>query len=264
VADREQADDSELRDAALHRGFRLVKSRRRKAGSGDYGKFGLVDAGGQQVFGFEADGLTASADDIRGYLRKGEASTWAASAREVGSKADGKRDRPKKPAPQRSPARPRDKPVAKAPEPPPKIVPPPRLIIRKAKAADTEAIAALVASIHGGAQDAIAERFSSVARSAPLMVAERGGVIGCVQWQVLSTLDEGPVGRILLVVVAQNERRRGVGRMLIDSASEALASEGCGRIEVMSDIDIRNVHGFFEALAFERASYRFVRPIDPG
>jgi hypothetical protein len=55
--------DKMLKDMAANRGCKLVKSRRRKAGSGDFGRYGLQDAGsGREVFGFGAQGLlTASA-----------------------------------------------------------------------------------------------------------------------------------------------------------------------------------------------------------
>ena len=36
--------DQKLRDMAEHRGLKLLKSRKRKPSSGDYGKFGLTDA----------------------------------------------------------------------------------------------------------------------------------------------------------------------------------------------------------------------------
>lgn len=66
----------ELREAALHRGLKLIKSRRRKPGTGDFGRFGLTDASGKHLLGFGKNGLTATADDIAAYLRKGAAATW--------------------------------------------------------------------------------------------------------------------------------------------------------------------------------------------
>lgn len=68
-----------LREMAAHRGYRLVASRRRKAG-GDFGKFGLKDAGGKPVFGIEKDALKASAEEIEAFLRDGTRATWAKSA----------------------------------------------------------------------------------------------------------------------------------------------------------------------------------------
>lgn len=75
-----EVDDDQLREMAQHRGLKLVKSRRRKPGTGDYGKYGLTDAAGQALLGIGDDGLTASADDIQDYLRTSEQSTWKESA----------------------------------------------------------------------------------------------------------------------------------------------------------------------------------------
>jgi mannose-6-phosphate isomerase-like protein (cupin superfamily) len=74
--------DDVLREMARHRGLRLVKSRRRKVG-GDFGKFGLTGADGAQLFGFGADGLTASADDIATYLRSAVRADWAGSTKGI-------------------------------------------------------------------------------------------------------------------------------------------------------------------------------------
>jgi len=96
--------DETLREAARHRGFRLVKSRRRKPG-GDFGKYGLKDASGDPVFGIDADGLAASAEEVEDYLRGATSDAWSRSA---GSAKP--RPRPKaRPAPKPKP-KPRFKP----------------------------------------------------------------------------------------------------------------------------------------------------------
>jgi GNAT superfamily N-acetyltransferase len=70
-----------LRQMALHRGLKLVKSRRRKPGTGDFGKFGLTDEKGTVLIGFGEKGLlTASAEEIETYLRAGAVNTWKQSA----------------------------------------------------------------------------------------------------------------------------------------------------------------------------------------
>jgi N-acetylglutamate synthase-like GNAT family acetyltransferase len=71
---------------AEHRGFKLVKSRKRKPGIGDFGKFGLTDLDGKPLLGIGAHGLEASADDIEAYLRTGAANTWKASAETTASR----------------------------------------------------------------------------------------------------------------------------------------------------------------------------------
>lgn len=73
-------EDDVLREAAARRGLKLVKSRKRKAGVGDYGRYGLINGAGKELFGFGSDGLTALPADIRDYLRKSEVSTRAQSA----------------------------------------------------------------------------------------------------------------------------------------------------------------------------------------
>jgi mannose-6-phosphate isomerase-like protein (cupin superfamily) len=74
--------DDALREMAAHRGLKLAKSRRRKPG-GDFGRYGLKDAGGAPVFGFGDEGFTASAEDIEAYLRDAVRATWGKSAGSV-------------------------------------------------------------------------------------------------------------------------------------------------------------------------------------
>ena len=70
-----------LRELAEHRGLKLVRSRRRKPGSGDFGKFGLTDEKGNSMLGIGKEGLTATAQDIEEYLRDYTANSWQQSAK---------------------------------------------------------------------------------------------------------------------------------------------------------------------------------------
>jgi N-acetylglutamate synthase-like GNAT family acetyltransferase len=88
--------DAVLREAARHRGYRLVKSRVKTPGKGDYGRFGLVDAEGAAVFGQDGKTLTATAQEIADFLREGEVSTWAASIDSAEGTPPPKRPRPAK------------------------------------------------------------------------------------------------------------------------------------------------------------------------
>jgi mannose-6-phosphate isomerase-like protein (cupin superfamily) len=72
--------DEQLRESARNRGLKLVKSRRRKKG-GDFGKYGLTDAKGKELFGFGKTGLTASAEEIEDYLRGAMRSDWKEAAK---------------------------------------------------------------------------------------------------------------------------------------------------------------------------------------
>ena len=99
--------DDALREMATHRGFRLVKSRRRKPG-GDFGRYGLKDADGKPAFGMEGKGLKASADEIEAFLRDATRATWGKSA------GSAKRRKPPK----------------LEPKPKPKLKPKPRLKVK--------------------------------------------------------------------------------------------------------------------------------------
>lgn len=258
--------DEVLRRMAQHRGLKLVKSRRRKPGVGDYGRYGLTDANGKALFGFGADGLTATPDQIEAHLHKGEIATWQTSVAAtpariaVKNRPTPSQKRPDKPAtakPSRAARSFRAEPVPA----PPVEKPRPALAIRAARPGDTEAIAALLAELKFDATAKIvAGRLAEIAATGDsVLVADRGGVIGVIALARVPMLQHAPVGRITLLIVARRERRTGIGRMLVDAAVSDLAKRGCEMIEAMSDIEIRNAHGFFRALGFEQTSYRFTR-----
>lgn len=288
-----------LREMAQHRGYKLLTSRRRKPGVGDFGRYGLTDGAGKPILGVGADGLTALPQDIEAFLRTGALDSWKASAnatparrkpalrrpdeaatdvgppalpktrtaktRAVPQKAAKGDTRGNAPASARRPDRPmpgKTKIISSSPAPPKDAPAPAKLVLRKAKTGDADALAALLAPLSrdGRTADAVA-RDLAVTRKAGggTLVADRDGVIGCVSWSVLPTLHRGPLGRIALVFVAEKERRQGLGRQLVDLACRALADAGCETIEAMSDIDIRNAHNFFRSLDFRQASYRFTR-----
>lgn len=291
-------DDEKLREMAEHRGLKLVKSRRRKPGVGDYGEFGLTDPAGKPLLGIGDNGLEASADDIETYLRAGAASTWKASAEAAPAAAPAKPSEvelPRKETDRQAARRSglshdkadhgktaaagakRKEPAAKPPKrPPPKqaesSAPParaaePKLVIRVAKPSDAAALASLLRQLSGIALDegAVARNLKALSGArAGMLVADLGDLIGCCGWAVLPTLQHGAVGRLTVLLVDETHRRRGIGTALLDAASTALRKAGCTRIEAMSDIAIRNAHNFFRTLQFEQTSYRFVRQIETG
>lgn len=263
--------DQTLREMAAHRGFKLVKSRRRKVGAGDYGKYGLTDGSGNPLLGMGDNGLTASLEDIEAFLRKGATSTWKASADAMPSRPASPRkakatnekiETTVRPRARRSAGHtptPAKKIAAKpAPEPAP-------LRIRAAKPADAAGMVALLRQLDKIAIDERAvvdnlERVEKVGGGTLLAILE--GVIGCCSWALIPTLQYGLIGRISLLMVDEGHRRKGIATAMLDAATRALGEAGCTRIEVMSDIAIKNAHNFFRASTFEQTSYRFARAID--
>ena len=272
-----EPDPAALREAATHRGYRLLRSRKKTPGVGDFGKFGLTDAKGKAIIGVGEDGLTATGEEIEQYLRGGEAATWRRSAsipasskrpkkpstskREKATEPEARsRPRPPKPASPKTVARVEPKPEPKPAEPDP--VP----AIRPGTPGDLVGIAKLVVEIEGsGSRKAIADRVESFAReqSGFLVAERRRRIIGCLAWLIVPALHRPPTGRIATLIVTKKERRAGVGRALVDSAADALAKAGAASIEAMSDIAMRSAHGFFRRTSFEETSFRFARPLEP-
>lgn len=276
----------ELRAIAEHRGLKLLRSRKRTPGVGDFGKFGLTDASGKPLLGVGKEGLTASPEEIAQYLRGGAASDWKLSAESEPATAPKKMARPaprqeERPGPRRrksQAALPPPVPQARRQDPPPpprskpvlRIVdrartPEPELRLRPATGDDVRALASLLGQLAEPPKPhALGANFAAITSSgAGLIIAERGKLIGCCAWAVLPTLQRGPVGRLTLLLVEPEQRRRGVGTALLAAAEAALAKSGCGSLEIMSDIMINNDHNFFRTLDFEQTSYRFVRDIAP-
>ncbi len=218
MADKER--DSMLREMAANRGCRLVKSRRRKPG-GDYGRYGLKDAGsGEEILGFGEAGLTATAGEIEDFLRGGAAAEWKRSLGAAG--------KPKRSAP----AKRRPAPPPPPPPPKPKKTEPPPLRVREADSADAETIAALIGEPDA---DAVADRLILLARGGePALVARRGeALLGCAAWHVEPSLHRArPLGRITLLAVAA---RSGAARILTEAAEARLRARGCDRIELARD-----------------------------
>lgn len=247
------AADDALRDMAANRGCRLVRSRVRTPGKGDYGRFGLKDAGsGREIFGFGKSGLTATAADIEAFLRGNSAATWQSS---VGSAKPG--------AAKRIRATPEPEPAPK-PKPKPKPRPAPRLVIRDAARKDLEAIAALIAELGYEATPAeVGTRLATLRRRGQqILVAEKDALIGVLSTSITYVLHRPkPVGRISMLVVAEAARGAGVGTALVAAAEARLKSAGCGLVEVTSNARRLRAHVFYERLGYERTSYRFAKAL---
>jgi GNAT superfamily N-acetyltransferase len=273
--------DLALREAARARGFKLVKSRRRKPG-GDFGRFGLVGIdSGRECLGFGADGLTATAEEVHTYLRGGEVASWKRSliglvAEEPASpqKREDVQDRPaaasaakrkatsshsstgrrtggsmKTTAASTTAASAREAADGTSADPPVEHEP---LTIREASRRDAAALSKLT-QIPGAT---LAERVASaIGRGEPPLIALRGeAAIGLAAWTTLSTLHLGQIGRITMLLVAEGERRQGIGTALLQSVERHLAEAGVTSAELLLDIDFDAPTAFLRGAGWARTT----------
>jgi GNAT superfamily N-acetyltransferase len=70
-----------------------------------------------------------------------------------------------------------------------------------------------------------------------------------------------PVGRIIILVVAEDVRGQAIGRMLITAAEEHFRNSGCGIIEVTSRDEHAKAHAFYRHMGYERTSMRFAKTV---
>lgn len=139
------------------------------------------------------------------------------------------------------------------------------LEIRAATLSEAPGLASLLAEAgHAIEPGAIAERLASLqhAPAAALVALQWGPPSGLVILHWYPTiLAPRPIAQITTLLVAAEDRRRGIGRMLIKAAAQAARSAGCGDMEILVTTDQPSLLAFCGATGFEAAGSRLVRPL---
>lgn len=123
--------------------------------------------------------------------------------------------------------------------------------------------AADIARLLGQPEDGMAERLEALSRdphSALMVAADYGPVVGvaALHWHpVLHAARQ--VAQISTLVVAEDERHRGIGRMLLKAASQAARQAGCDSLEWR--VEDAASRGFCAATGFTEAGHGFVRAL---
>lgn len=136
--------------------------------------------------------------------------------------------------------------------------------IREAEVRDIPTLVSLIGSLGYEVDErGLGARLNEVAEQGrPTLIAETARIVGCITLGMTPVLHRPrPVGRITMLVVAEDARGQGVGRLLVEAAEHRLREAGCGLIEVTSNLRRAEAHAFYERLGYERSSYRFYRTL---
>lgn len=139
------------------------------------------------------------------------------------------------------------------------------LEIRAAAPIDAPGLVTLLAEA-GYAIDTreLAERIIALREGAgtALIAVQWGPPSGLVVLHWYRTLeDPRPTAQITTLLVGMEDRRRGIGRLLLKAAAQAARTAGCGGLEVVAPADAASLHAFCRATGFSEAGPRFSRSL---
>ena len=139
------------------------------------------------------------------------------------------------------------------------------LEIRAATSAEAPGLAELLASVgHKVAADTLAARLDAVRREAgtALLAMEWGPPSGLVVAHWYRTLGaDQPVAQITTLLVGPDERRRGIGRMLLKAVAQAARVAGCGGLEILVRPGEATLPAFCLATGFTSSGACFERAL---
>jgi GNAT superfamily N-acetyltransferase len=94
------------------------------------------------------------------------------------------------------------------------------------------------------------------------LAVSKGLVVGLVAAHLCRMLQyDKPVLRVTALVVGQQARRRGAGKLLMEHAERFAAARGCGFVELTSAMGRVDAHAFYRSIGYEANSLRFRRSL---
>ena len=137
--------------------------------------------------------------------------------------------------------------------------------IRAARPEDAEQLVDLIALLeHRVDATGIARRVAAlgIAGIPQLVAAEGDAVYGLCGLHLMTAIHrDAPVGRITILVVREDARGQGLGRRLVSAAEDIMRARGCAFLEITSNRRLEQAHEFYEAIGYERTSFRFAKAL---
>ena len=127
--------------------------------------------------------------------------------------------------------------------------------LRRAVVVDSKQIALLAGELgYPSTAGEITNRIKSVNGDADhaVFVAEddRSKIVGWIHVMTLVHLESGRFAEIAGLVVSENHRSLGIGRMLVNQAERWASGKGCASMTVRSNIVRTETHKFYERLGY--------------
>jgi PhnO protein len=138
--------------------------------------------------------------------------------------------------------------------------------IRATEAADIEALADLMTQLgyetRASEMQMRMEAILADKHYVTFVAVSKGKVCGMIgTFTCYSYEHNSPSGRILVLVVSEKMRRRGVGHALIAAAEKDLAQKNISRIAVNTRFERKEAHKFYEKAGYKRNGFRFVKEL---
>jgi GNAT superfamily N-acetyltransferase len=134
--------------------------------------------------------------------------------------------------------------------------------VRPCRPKDAAAVSALLGELgYEVTPEAAAERvrrLMDTGLDATFVAIDDGRPLGLIALHRCQMIQyRAPVTRITALVVDQQARRRGIGRLLVDHALRWAEQRECELVELTSALDRAEAHAFYRDLGFEPNSLRF-------
>jgi GNAT superfamily N-acetyltransferase len=145
------------------------------------------------------------------------------------------------------------------------LPPAPEPRLRDAKPADAPAIVALVQLLgHEVDEKGVLTRINLLAtdKLTPLVATLDKQVVGLCGISLMVAIHrDQPVGRVNILIVSEDARGQGIGRLLLEAAESNLRELGCAMVEITSNDRLTAAHAFYRHMGYERTSIRFAKTL---